>query len=688
MPNIVIKERDETGIGSNVASTDVAYVPGFADTNFGVYILNEAGKTPTGLEGSIAESKDNYNTHTKSGLPCFACNIVDKVTWKCVAEVGTGDASWEKQDVYIEPAPENVPVLCTTIEEFERNFGDKPYRWERALVNGTKETTDGLNARMANPIFTAVAGAPTYAYAESDFEKSYIYAKEIINIGIPVLYENVCSRDNSGMKELPSVTAFYSALGSCYDELLDKGEYSAKYITSGAYPTFEYKGGTHYEGSFSDPGNFDYTAVESGETSSRDVFTPNCADTFHDVPIGGPQSLVVSFSYIPYSWSEDDTYDATGEEISTAGATPITLGYSAYVNRNTHYYNSVDEKSWTAVPGSSVSASIVIGPDGYVESGAEWGGAGNTIELEPFGFRITYNNGVSWDWEGTSTYIATATKEVTVEDEADTAGTALSQKMISVAQERGDSVAFIDHTNNPARELIGGNSVYEVLKTVGEGTGFTDGEFGALFTPWASYTTVKEAIEVPAMQIMPASFGYLLSLGKSLRNNPNWLAIAGVARGLVPYIQSLNTVQRLSNTIADAYQPRDNVAINPITNIKPYGLTIWGNRTLKKNVGNITATAMLNIRNLISDVKKVTYTTAKSLMFEQNSDVLWVNFKAGITPLLDQMLSGQGLSGYKVIRGVTTEKAKVVANIKLYPLYAVESFEITVVISDEEVSVS
>lgn len=689
MPNIVIKEIDETGIGSNVASTDVAYVPGFADTNFGVYILNEAGKTPTALDGTAAGDKDDYNTH--SGLPCFACNIVDKITWKCTAS--GSPATWEKQDVYIEPAPENVPVLCTTIEEFERNFGVKPYRWEKALVGETeRETTEQLNARMANPIFTAVAGAPTYAYAESDFEKSYIYAKEIINIGIPVLYENVCSRDDNGMKELPSVTAFYSVLDSCYDELLDKGEYSAKYITSGAYPTFEYKGGAHYEGSFSDNGNFDYKhGGETSETISRDVFTPNCADTFHDVPIGGPQSLVVSFSYIPYSWSEDDTYDATGEEISTAGATPITLDYSAYVahaNNDTHYYNSVDEKSWTAVPGPSVSASMVIGPDGYVESGTEWGGAGNTIELEPFGFRITYYNGAEWDWEGTSTYIATATKEVTVEDETDAAGIALAQKMISVAQERGDAVAFIDHTNNPARALTGGTSVYDVIKSIKSGAGFDDGEFGALFTPWASYITIKEASDVPATQIMPASFGYLLSLGKSLRNNPNWLAIAGVARGLVPYIQSLNTVQRLSNTIADAYQPRDNVAINPITNIKPYGLTIWGNRTLKKNVGNITATAMLNIRNLVSDVKKVAYTAAKSLMFEQNSDVLWVNFKSYITPLLDQMLSGQGLSGYKVIRGVTTEKAKVVANIKLYPLYAVESFEITVVISDEEVSVS
>ena len=80
--------------------------------------------------------------------------------------------------------------------------------------------------------------------------------------------------------------------------------------------------------------------------------------------------------------------------------------------------------------------------------------------------------------------------------------------------------------------------------------------------------------------------------------------------------------------------------------------------------------------------------TAKRLMFEQNSDILWINFKAGITPLLDQMVSGQGLTGYKIIKGKTSEKGKVVATIRLYPIYAVEDFEITVAISDEEVSVS
>ena len=45
---------------------------------------------------------------------------------------------------------------------------------------------------------------------------------------------------------------------------------------------------------------------------------------------------------------------------------------------------------------------------------------------------------------------------------------------------------------------------------------------------------------------------------------------------------------------------------------------------------------------MVSDVTKLAYNTAKSLMFEQNSNILWINFKAGLTPLLDKLMSGQG----------------------------------------------
>lgn len=269
---------------------------------------------------------------------------------------------------------------------------------------------------------------------------------------------------------------------------------------------------------------------------------------------------------------------------------------------------------------------------------------------------------------------------------------------------RGDCVVLIDHINNPNLPLIGsvnnGAEIKSIYSQVKEYFGDSDNqevattnvayaEYGAMFTPYASYNCVTMPVGSQT-QVMPASFAYLISLAKSLHYNPSWLAIAGVTRGLVPNIISLATRQRLSNAIADSYQPRNGVAINAITDIKPYGLTIWGNRTLKNNKanGNLTATSFLNIRNMVSDVKKIIFRTCQKCMFEQNNDILWINFQAQITPTLEQMISGSGLSGYKIIKGTTTEKAKLVATVILYPLYALESIEVEVRLEDEEISVN
>jgi len=91
---------------------------------------------------------------------------------------------------------------------------------------------------------------------------------------------------------------------------------------------------------------------------------------------------------------------------------------------------------------------------------------------------------------------------------------------------------------------------------------------------------------------------------------------------------------------------------------------------------------------MISDIKKRAYKEAKRCMFEQNSDVLWANYKARVTPLLESLVGGGGLSGYKLIKETPEKKAQLKCTIRLYPIYAVESFDITVELADDEVTVS
>lgn len=275
---------------------------------------------------------------------------------------------------------------------------------------------------------------------------------------------------------------------------------------------------------------------------------------------------------------------------------------------------------------------------------------------------------------------------------------ALVTQMMNLCVERGDCVAFIDHTDNPYRNqnIDQPGSLYYAVKN--DLTFQTSGEFATMFTPWATYNRTTTDLDDqmrtadgydPTIR-MPGSFAYFLSLGDSLTINPNWLAIAGVARGLVQNLASGGMTTNIPNGTADKMSPRDALSINPITNIKPYGYTIWGNRTLKNNAteGNLTATSFLNVRNLVSDIKKEVYRTARKLTFEQNSDVLWVNFKAEVSPLLDRMLHGYGISSYKLQLDTThprfNEKATLCVKIIISPIEPVEDFYVSIIMQDDE----
>lgn len=275
-------------------------------------------------------------------------------------------------------------------------------------------------------------------------------------------------------------------------------------------------------------------------------------------------------------------------------------------------------------------------------------------------------------------------------------GSPLAKAMQMLAYSRGDCIAFIDHTNYPARPLTGESSVYtKVTGTASTASPLnTDavGSYSTMITPWFNAALSNIYVDGTGQSsisscMMPGSFAYLTALASSLKTNANWLAIAGVARGRVPHLLSMGTESVLTNTIAENMTPIYGEAINPITNIRPYGNTIWGNRTLLDTSSKTGyATGFLNIRNLVCDVKKQAYIAAMSCMFEQNTDVLWINFKSMIQPMLEQMRSGGGLKNYKIIKLPGSERETIRAKIVLVPVYAVEQFIIDIFITDSDVS--
>ena len=171
-----------------------------------------------------------------------------------------------------------------------------------------------------------------------------------------------------------------------------------------------------------------------------------------------------------------------------------------------------------------------------------------------------------------------------------------------------------------------------------------------------------------------------------------WLAVDGSRKGAIP-VDGLKAGD-LKESDIDDMQPREataegSLSVNPICNVTPWGVRIWGNRTalpLQPIKGTtkygLVASNFANIRVLICDIKKALYKAARAQQFEQNTDVLWVNFTSEVNQLLEQMVQSYGIAGYKWIRTETKERAKLTAILRIVPIEPVEDFDLTIELAD------
>lgn len=294
------------------------------------------------------------------------------------------------------------------------------------------------------------------------------------------------------------------------------------------------------------------------------------------------------------------------------------------------------------------------------------------------------------DWEMALQNLLEVVGQKTVDDSKDY----INEDGSTQRQGRGDCILLIDHTLDKCQDTM---DLYGRVREWFENSANVKDEaleFAAMFTPWCNYSMTYTSHNVDVN--LPASFAYLSCLADSIQAYDNWHAISGVTRGTVKNINEVLLVNPLTNTKANKCQAdpetaeKGRVSINCITEIKPYGQVIWGNRTLQKADGykHVTAMGFLNLRNEVSDIKKLVYRAARRWMFEQNTSVLWINFKSYITPLLERMVNGYGLSRYEIRKGSKTAKHKLYAEIRIWPIYAVEYIDVTIQILDEETIVT
>lgn len=543
---------------------------------------------------------------------------------------------------YANMGPIDTPVLCNTLSEFYSIFGSKPYKFKKAQDYPTVEITDSDKTKKTYK-FTGTAKPVSSMYQKDDFEKSFILAAELLSKNLPILYERVTSGKIEKARYTDSNWGTFTAkdiysgrVGTLISVMLKLVNADEKH-----YQLTVKLAASNELGISEKVEAFDFVLDETKANSSKIYYKYITSDIIDiDWPKGGVTGTPSGFEDIQTLGLSSNADYKTKDEFS------VTDIYKAFIEscevENSKLYNLMDK-------GEYQIKFLTLGAYPSFEFGlAET--KDNTEIIE------TYNVFVN---------------------------------LIEAAAKRGDCIALVDHTNNSTRTLqTTAGSVYSSLSAyvknsltiTRKGGDSEDGyTYGAMFTPYATYRLSTQNNE---QYTLPASFGYLSAFAASTQVNPNWYAVAGVSRGVPSGLIGLS--QNITNAIADLYQPRNNVAINCITNIKPYGYTIWGNRTLKNNSadGDLKALSFLNIRVLTCDLKKTLYQACKRYTFENNTDIMWLNFKSQIEPTLAKMLSGNGIASYQIIKVATTKKATIEAIIRLVPIEPVEDWFITIELTD------
>ena len=536
---------------------------------------------------------------------------------------------------YANMGPIDTPVLCNTLSEFYSIFGSKPYKFKTA--QGYPEIKEGSSPNERTYKFSTAAAPASSLCQVGESEGSFIIAAELLSKSLPILFERVTSgeiaRASYKDNQWGTFTAkdIYSGrVGTLISVMLKSVNTDEKH-----YQLTIKLAASNELGISEKVEAFDFVLDETKANSSK-IYYKYIASDIIDIEWKVESTPSVEFTKT-LSLPSDINYE-TSDEFN------VTDIYKAFMNsceaENSKLYTLMDK-------GEYQIKFLTLGAYPSFEFGLDTTGTGS-IE--------TYN---------------------------------IFDNLIETAAKRGDCIALVDHTNNPTRTLqTTAGSVYANLSAyvknsltiTRKGGDSEDGyTYGAMFTPYATY---RLSTQNNAQYILPASFGYLSAFAASTQTNPNWYAVAGVSRGVPSGLIGLS--QNITNAIADLYQPRNNVAINCITNIKPYGYTIWGNRTLKNNSadGDLKALSFLNIRVLTCDLKKTLYQACKRYTFENNTDITWLNFKSQIEPVLAKMLSGNGIASYQIIKVATTKKATIEAIIRLVPIEPVEDWFITIELTD------
>lgn len=262
------------------------------------------------------------------------------------------------------------------------------------------------------------------------------------------------------------------------------------------------------------------------------------------------------------------------------------------------------------------------------------------------------------------------------------------QNMRDLAYKRQDCLALFDV---PFGQSEGNKDVLnQVFDTLSDGTALS---YAAAYAPWG-YMLLQSS---KSYKWVAPSYIFLSTLADSIKSGSfSWQVPAGVNRGLISNINA--TEFPIGESLLNTWQNDNPASINPIMNLRNYGYSIYGQRTLysvsKSNNSYSSALKEVGVRLVTIDIKKAIFNIAVGLTFEANTIHTWSEFKGQLEPYLDNIKANRGISSYQILMDSNTTTINninnntVVGIVRITPTRAAENFNISFEINQDTISVT
>jgi hypothetical protein len=220
--------------------------------------------------------------------------------------------------------------------------------------------------------------------------------------------------------------------------------------------------------------------------------------------------------------------------------------------------------------------------------------------------------------------------------------------VIEMCEARGDCFYIPDlylDEGNP-----GEGQIDEVVSLASE----FDTSYAGTYYPWVKIldTNTNDIVTVPPSVVMPAVYA------ANDRVAGEWWAAAGLNRGGIT--QATQVTDRTTHLERDTlYEGR----VNPIAAFPGQGIVAWGQKTLQLKS---SALDRINVRRLLIEIKKFFASTARYLVFEQNTAQTRNKFLAIVNPYLESVQQRSGLYAFQVVMDDTNNTPDLIDRNILY----------------------